>query len=134
MSTVQEQFRRAAFNVIARDHDDHVKNIAFLMDKRGEWRLSPAFDVAYAYNPQGHWTSRHQMSINGKRDAFSLSDLTALAESGGIKRARACGVIDEVDSAVDRWAEFASAAGVPDATAERIGKAHRRLVQLDAVD
>jgi serine/threonine-protein kinase HipA len=130
MSAVEEQFRRAMFSVIARDHDDHVKNIAFLMNKRGEWRLSPAFDIAYAYNPDGLWTSRHQMSINGKREEFELEDLIALGESGGIKRTRALGIVEEVDAAVARWPEFAAEAGVAEATIAEIGKAHRRAASL----
>ena len=79
MTDVDQQFRRTVFNVIARNHDDHVKNIAYLMNKTGEWRLSPAFDVAYSYNPSGAWTSRHQLSVNGKRDDFIVEDLIALA-------------------------------------------------------
>ena len=62
---IEQQVLRAFFNVVGRNCDDHVKNIAFLMDRRGEWSLSPAFDVSYALNPAGEWTSRHQMSING---------------------------------------------------------------------
>src|SRR5215469_484526 len=59
MATVEEQFRRMAFNIIARNQDDHVKNIAFLMDKAGHWSLAPAFDMTYSYNPSGDWTSTH---------------------------------------------------------------------------
>jgi serine/threonine-protein kinase HipA len=130
MASVEEQFRRAAFSVVGRDQDDHVKNIAFLMNKRGEWRLSPAFDVAYAYNPGGLWTSRHQMSVNGKRDGFVIEDLIALAATGGIKKARALGIVEEVDAAVERWPEFVASAGIPAVTAERIRNAHRRLASL----
>ena len=49
----EEQFRRMAFNIVARNQDDHVKNIAFLMDRSGRWSLSPAFAVTYSYNPAG---------------------------------------------------------------------------------
>jgi len=28
------------FNLMARNQDDHVKNIAFPMNKRGEWQLA----------------------------------------------------------------------------------------------
>ena len=56
MPAVEEQFRRALFNVMARNQDDHVKNISFLMDRSGQWALSPAYDLAYAYNPSGPWT------------------------------------------------------------------------------
>ena len=88
MTDVDQQFRRTVFNVIARNHDDHVKNIAYLMNKTGEWRLSPAFDVAYSYNPSGAWTSRHRLSVNGKRDDFIVEDLIALALSGGLNAQR----------------------------------------------
>ena len=88
MADVEQQFRRAALNLMARNQDDHVKKIAFLMDRRGEWRLSPAFDVAYAYNDSGSWTHRHQMSVNGKRDDFETEDLFALANGGDMLRQR----------------------------------------------
>ena len=71
MEAIEQLFRRAVFNVLARNQDDHAKNIAFLMKKSGEWLLAPAFDVIYAYNPSGEWTSRHQMSVNGKRTDFT---------------------------------------------------------------
>ena len=70
MVAVEEQFRRAVFNVMARNQDDHVKNISFLMDRSGEWSLSPAYDVAYTYNPSDRWTGDHQMSLAGRRDDF----------------------------------------------------------------
>lgn len=70
-------------------HDDHVKNIAFLMDKAGRWSLAPAFDVTYSYNPTGDWTARHQMPMNGKRDGFTLADFRACGKSALMKRGRA---------------------------------------------
>ncbi len=82
MSDIEQQVRRAFFNVVARNQDDHVKNIAFLMDRKGVWRLSPAFDMAYSYNPSGAWTGQHQMSLNGKRDGFEAEDLMAFAGVG----------------------------------------------------
>ena len=128
MIDIEQQFRRAVFNVLARNHDDHVKNIAFLMNRSGDWRLSPAFDVVYSYNPTGAWTSRHQMSINGKRDDFDVDDLIALARVGAIKPARARTIIDEVAFAVRRWPEFAAEAGVSEDTVQRIANAHRILL------
>lgn len=127
MDDVEEQFRRMTFNVVARNQDDHVKNIAFLMDKRGEWSLSPAFDVTYSYNPEGLWTSRHQMSLNGKRDEFSLEDLKAVARTVSMKRGRARTILSEVTDAVARWDEFADEAGVPADARDAIARAHRRI-------
>jgi serine/threonine-protein kinase HipA len=109
---VEEQFRRMAFNIIARNQDDHVKNIAFLMDKTGRWSLSPAFDMTYSFNPGGDWTARHQMTMNGKRENFTIEDFRACAKSAVMKRGRAEAIINEVQSAVAQWIEFAQAARV----------------------
>ena len=112
---VEEQFRRMAFNIIARNQDDHVKNIAFLMDKAGHWSLSPAFDVTYSYNPAGDWTARHQMTMNGKRDGFTMVDFRACAKSAVMKRGRAEAIVEQVRAAVAKWPEFAEQAQVMDA-------------------
>ena len=121
----EEQFRRMAFNIVARNQDDHVKNIAFLMDRSGRWRLSPAFDVTYSYNPRGRWTNAHQMTLNGKRDGFAVDDFVACARNASLMRGRATAILREVQEAVSRWPEFAEAAGVPEPSMRRIGAVHR---------
>jgi serine/threonine-protein kinase HipA len=113
MSAVEEQFRRMTFNIIARNQDDHVKNIAFLMDKTGQWSLSPAFDVTYSYNPSGDWTASHQMTLNGKRDHFRMDDFNACARAAAMKRGRAKAIVKQVMATVSRWRDFADEAGVP---------------------
>jgi serine/threonine-protein kinase HipA len=120
MHAREQQFRRMIFNVVARNQDDHVKNIAFLMDKAGEWSLSPAFDVTYAYNPAGLWTSRHQMTINGKRDDFTHADFEAVAETAGLRRGRAAAILAEVVDTVKEWRRYARTAGVRAAQRDRI--------------
>ena len=122
---VEEQFRRMAFNIVARNQDDHVKNIAFLMDRSGRWSLSPAFDVTYSYNPTGRWTGTHQMTLNGKRDVFEVTDFVACAQNAAMKRGRATDILREVQHAVSRWREFAAEAGVADETARAIAATHR---------
>lgn len=112
MTAVEEQFRRMAFNLIARNQDDHVKNIAFLMDKTGRWSLAPAFDVTYSYNPTGSWTDRHQMTMNGKRDGFTLADFRAFAKIALMKRGRAEAILAEVLDAVKKWPGYAEQAEV----------------------
>jgi len=112
MSAIEQQFRRMLFNVVARNQDDHVKNIAFVMDPRGQWWLAPAFDVTYAYNPAGRWTSSHQMTINGKSDEFTVEDFRACGATAGLKRGQAERILDEVISVVSRWPEYADEAGV----------------------
>lgn len=122
---LEEQFRRAVFNVLARNQDDHVKNIAFLMDRHGEWSLSPAYDVTYSFNASGAWTSRHQMSLNGKRDDFALEDLTALGKAAGLKPVKSKKLIESVAAAVDRWVEISNSCGVDTKMATQIAATHR---------
>ncbi len=113
------------FNVVARNQDDHTKNISFLMDRQGRWRLAPAYDVIYAYNPGGEWTSKHQMSINGKRDDITRADLLQVGKEISIKNGGA--VVDEVVGAVPGWPEYAGEAGVDRSKAASIGQTHRLL-------
>lgn len=125
MAAVEEQFRRMAFNIIARNQDDHVKNIAFLMNKQGEWSLAPAFDVTYSYNPSGAWTSTHQMTLNGKRDGFTMEDFAAGAKSSLMKRGRAGTILKEVQAAVSRWPAFAQEARLAEDLSRKIQDTHR---------
>ena len=125
MDAVEQQFRRMAFNIVARNQDDHVKNIAFLMDKSGRWSLSPAFDVTYSYNPRGPWTASHQMTLNGQRDGFQLDDFRACARAASMKRGRAEAILEEVRRVVSRWPDYADGAGLPAAWRDRIFKTLR---------
>ena len=117
---VAELFRRMVFNVMARNQDDHVKNIAFLMDRAGNWSLSPAYDMTYAYNPGGAWTGSHQMRINGKRDGIVLDDLLACSRHMSMREPLAKAIIDEVRDAVSSWAAFADEAGLPEGQARAL--------------
>lgn len=125
MDAIEQQFRRMAFNIVARNQDDHVKNIAFLMDKSGTWSLSPAYDITYSYNPTGQWTSSHQMSINGKRDDFTLADFIACANSTSMKRGRAKTILAEVTETVSQWHQFANQANIDKSWAKQVAQAHR---------
>ena len=107
-----EMFRRMVFNVVVRNQDDHTKNMSFLMGQDGKWNLSPAYDMMYAYNPDGAWTSTHQMSINGKYDEIGRADLLAFAGANNIKNAAE--IIDQVCECASRWPEIARNCGVPE--------------------
>lgn len=122
---MEQQFLRMLFNVVARNQDDHVKNIAFLMDRSGEWRLAPAYDVTWAYNASGVWTSQHQMSVNGKRDGFTVEDFRECAGVAGINPRRAPGLLDQVRTAVQAWPEVAAATQVTPSWIGDIGRTHR---------
>jgi len=125
MAEIEQQFRRMVFNILGRNQDDHVKNIAYLMDRAGNWRLAPAFDLVYSYNPDGAWTARHQMTLNGKRARFEFDDFRACARTAGLKRGLDRKIFGQVRSAVARWPEFAREADIPEATIERISNGLR---------
>jgi serine/threonine-protein kinase HipA len=122
----EEFFRRMVFNVVARNHDDHTKNHSFIMDKSGRWKLAPAYDLCYSYNPHGRWTNRHQMSINSKLDQFTYADLLNVAKKMGIKNGN--GMIGKVVSTVSQWDEYAKEAGVIPSHAREI-KSNLLLLQ-----
>lgn len=118
----EELFRRAVFNIVAMNCDDHVKNIAYIMNRRGEWKLSPAFDVTYAYSAKSNWVSQHQMALNNRRANFELDDLLSGAANASISKRRAKEIIDEVQTSVRRWMEFSEEAGVYAVRAEKLKK------------
>ncbi len=118
-----QQYRRMVFNVIARNQDDHTKNITFLMDRDGKWRLSPAYDVTYSHNPAGIWTNRHQMSINGKRDHFLAEDLITVGKSISLPRPEK--IIQEVCNTIADWPRFARKARLSKKLTEEIRRNHR---------
>lgn len=122
---LEQQVLRAYFNIVTRNQDDHVKNIAFMMNRKGRWSLAPAFDVTYAYDPQGQWTSQHQMSINSKRDHFEKEDLIHLAKMAGFKTKPAINMIEKVLNTAKKWSEFAKQAGVSEKRIMQIQKTFR---------
>ena len=117
-SEARQMFRRMVFNVVIRNQDDHTKNISFLMEEDGKWRLSPAYDMGYAYNPNGGWTATHQMSINEKFDNITRNDLLEFASKNNIKDA--VPVIDDVCEAASHWEGIAKDCGVPKAMIDAI--------------
>ncbi len=120
-----QQFRRICFNIVARNQDDHVKNIAFLMDRTGSWTLAPAFDITYSFNPKGDWTSKHQMSMNGKRDNFVLDDFIACGAKAHLRRAKVIQVLEQVMDSVRKWPDIATKAGVAEDRTVAIQNTHR---------
>lgn len=107
---MEQMYRRMVFNVVSRNHDDHTKNHAFIMDKSGKWSLAPAYDLCYAYAPSGNWTNQHQLSLNGKRDNFTLGDLLVTGQKMDIKNPMI--IIEQITSVVSRWEMYAQNAEV----------------------
>ena len=116
---IAEGFRRAAFNVFAYNRDDHTKNVAFLMDPDGRWRLAPAFDLTFSFRPDSPWVARHQMGIDGVFADPTRADLERLGDRWAVPGIR--GILADVEDAVARWRDFADQAGVDATRRERIG-------------
>ena len=121
----EQQYRKMIFNVLARNHDDHVKNFSFLMGEDGTWKISPAYDLCFSYSPGGLWTREHHSSINGKFDHFTREDLLGFARTFGIKKASR--IIEEVKDAVSSWPAIAAELDIPRVRISQIQK----LLRLD---
>lgn len=106
-----QMFRRMAFNIMARNCDDHTKNFAFKMDEAGTWSLAPAYDLCHAFRPSSTWVSQHCLSANGKRKGFERQDLLAVGKAMNIKHASRA--LDEVGAVVRNWSSYADEVMVP---------------------
>jgi serine/threonine-protein kinase HipA len=131
---IEQFYVRMVFNVVAVNQDDHTKNISFLMDQTGQWSLSPAYDITYS-NGAG-WTSRHQMTINGKAKEITIDDLFAVARHGDLSKAKAKKIIRRVVSSVANWSHFAKVSGLADfgnmsQLVKEVGEAHRLYLGED---
>lgn len=124
----EQMFLRAAFNVLACNRDDHVKNFGFLFTPEEGWVLSPAFDVTYAHNPApGKWTATQQMSVCGKREDIGTQDLIQLGRTcrvGTLPRIKT--LVEQVHAALETWLTQAEAAGVNETNAAKIASVLRR--------
>ena len=124
-NTVEQLFRRMVFNEVAKNYDDHVKNISFLMDRKGEWRLAPAYDMTFSYNPNSYWTSMHQMQINGKREGLTIEDLVACGENMDISSKKIKSIIGQVIAVVREWPQYAEYVGLKEEQMAAIRAHHR---------
>lgn len=122
-SDIEQFFRRMVFNVLAVNQDDHVKNISFLMDRKGIWSLSPAYDITFACDAGNKWLQAHQMTINGKKANILPEDLLACGQTMDMKPAKCKKIIAEVEAAVRDWPSIAHYVGIRDKTV--------RLVQVE---
>ena len=117
---VEQFYRRMVFNCLAVNQDDHVKNISFIMDRTGNWRLSPAYDITFSYNPTNKWLRAHQMTINGKTTEIGLADLLTAGKEMGIKEKRCTDIIKEVMTPVNNFEVYANQVGIKEKTYEFI--------------
>lgn len=117
---ILQLYKRMIFNEYAKNYDDHTKNIAFLMDKKGVWTLSPAYDITFSYRKDSIWVNSHQMLINGKSENITKDDLLYVAAKAGIKKVDALKCIEQVEKSVSKWEIFAAEAGLSKSNTKRI--------------
>lgn len=122
MIDIEQFFSRMVFNCVAVNQDDHVKNISFLMDRRGKWRLSPAYDVTYSYDVTNKWLSAHQMTINGKKSDINLTDLLEVGEKMGLKKKKCMDIISKISLVVSNFEKYANEANIRERTYADIKK------------
>ena len=113
---VDRAFRLACFNVLARNRDDHAKNVSFLLDDAtGQWTLAPAYDLTFSSGPGGE----QSMTVMGEGREPDAGHLSALAKKHDLKHGAA--IIAEIQAAVADWSKHADAAGLTKKAAKLIG-------------
>ena len=117
---IEQFYRRMVFNCLAVNQDDHVKNVSFIMNRSGQWQLSPAYDLTFSYNPTNKWLRAHQMTVNGKQSEIGLSDLVEAGKKMGIKEKRCKDIISEVQTSVNNFQSFAEQVGINEKTVDYI--------------
>ncbi|MGS2722560.1 type II toxin-antitoxin system HipA family toxin [Porticoccus sp. GXU_MW_L64] len=118
LASIEQQFRRAMFNLVGCNQDDHVKNFSFTMNRSGQWNIAPAYDLCHAQG--SHFTRNHQLSINGKTNNFEMADLKHLAAYAGLPRGREKRILDEVLEGFSRWPQLASELEIPQRLQEHV--------------
>ena len=130
-SAFEEQFRRVIFNLVGCNQDDHVKNFSFMMDRKGKWHLSPAYDLCHAEGSD--FTRSHQLSINGKTSGFDRSDLKHLANYAGLPRGREKQVLERTQEVFSRWSELANSLDIPENLTSHVARTLRLKSTLTAM-
>ena len=116
-------FRRMVFNVISRNHDDHAKNFAFLLDENSAWQLAPAYDLAYSYKPDSHWVSKHWMTLNGKQDNFTRDDFYSFEKLSPIfSKRKIDDVLNNTIEVVSKWNKLAAEQQVPSSLTKEVSQ------------
>jgi serine/threonine-protein kinase HipA len=114
----EQMFRRMVMNVIATNYDDHTKNFSFIFRKDENWKLAPAYDLCFSFDPTNHWVSKQTLSVNGKRLGITKEDLMTIARDNNIKKGER--IIEDINSIVKSWYNYADRAGVRNDLKDRI--------------
>lgn len=120
MAAIEQVYRRMVFADLGKNYDDHVKNFSFLMNRKGEWRISPAYDLCFAYVPGNRWISGHQMTINGKSREVSYDDLITCGKNMGLNIRKCKDIIEETKRVVSNWMSYSEKSHITEKRAEEI--------------
>ena len=115
---IDQLFLRMAFNVMARNCDDHTKNFSFILKQGEPWAVAPAYDVTHSYSPTSYWTNKHCMSVNGRFEHIRRDDLLVTAERFGVRRPQQ--LMADVRVATESWDAFAKEAGLSTKMADEV--------------
>ena len=118
MREVEKLYRLAVFNVLAHNRDDHAKNFSFLMDEVGQWTLSPAYDLTFSSGPGGEQSTM----VLGEGRTPSLQHLRKLGEAAKIPKPRIQEILDQTQSSLTKWPEWATTHGVSASNVRLIGE------------
>ena len=111
------------FNLVSCNQDDHVKNFAFMMNQEGQWDITPAYDLCHAEGSE--FTRNHQLSLNGKTNAFALTDLKAVAEYVGLPRGREKRILEQAVEAFSGWHKLAIDLNIPQSLQDHVTRTLR---------
>lgn len=131
---IKEVFRRLVFAVEGVNCDDHVKNFSFLMNRKGEWSLSPAYDITFAYSPDSKWLAKHQMTVNGKASGIDKDDMLACGKKMGLSKAFCLETISNVKEVLSKWKHYASEAELNEKRTLEIAKGLETLRNIQFND
>ena len=121
LQELKQLYKRAAFNCMAMNCDDHVKNFSFMMDRRGNWKMAPAYDITFAYKPNHRWIGAHQMTLNGKSSGIGVEDLLEFGKNIGLSESFCKTSLNEIAGVVEKWMSFADQCGISEKRATEIG-------------
>lgn len=122
---MEEVFRRMVFNVLVHNCDDHTKNFSFMMDQKGNWSLSPAFDLCYSYDNSNEWVNGHNMRVNGKRTKITFEDLMEVGKKFNIKKRKI--IFKNIKKVVDKFPEYAHKIKVKQPLIDEVEKNRPRI-------
>lgn len=124
----EQAFRRIVFNELSKNYDDHVKNFAFLMDQKGNWSISPAFDITYSYQPEHRFIGHHQILINNKNDNLTIDDFIKCGKSFNLKERNIRNMIEEISEVIKLWPAFAQKAHISEQRMEQVKQDHNSMI------